>query len=183
MTSAAGFGLIELLVVLAIGGVLAMMAIPGLSSLAATQRIQAEQRELADALALARSEAVSRGRPVVLCRSTGDHRCTGTWSDGWMLFQDDGTDSSQGVAEERILRLGQPATARIVAYNGEGVPRGEVRFDREGYSSERLTFRLCGQQPGHARAVLLERTGRLALSRADEGGQHRDAFDHVLDCS
>src|SRR5690625_4103636 len=164
MTRAAGFTLIELLVVLAIGGVLAMMAIPGLSSLAATQRIQA-------------------GRPVVPCRRTGDGRCTGTWSVGWMLFQDDGSDSSQGVAAERILRLGQPATARIVAYNGEGVPRGEVRFGREGYSSERLTFRLCGQQPGHARAVLLERTGRLALSRADEGGQHRDAFDHVLDCS
>lgn len=182
MRNSTGFTLIELLVVVTIAALLAAVAVPNLSAMVAANRVQAEQRDFATALALARSEAASRGRPVVMCRSRNGSDCSGNWREGWLIFQDDNGNGGLDAGEQ-IIRVGGGGTTTIVVYNAEGTPLPSIGFDREGFSNVRLTVRFCGEEPRHGRAVLLERTGRTSLSQAGDDGIHRDASNHPLGCS
>ena len=60
---ACGFGLIELLVTMALVALVAAFVLPSLATFAARQRLAAVSAEFSAALALARSEAVRTRRP------------------------------------------------------------------------------------------------------------------------
>lgn len=74
-----GFSLIELLVSLAILGILLSVAVPSFSVLLAEQRLRAVSTELRMSLTVARSEAVKRNSAVNLFERGGD------WSNGWCV--------------------------------------------------------------------------------------------------
>lgn len=86
MARQSGFTLIELMVAIALFGVLASMAIPAFQSMVQSNRAATIANDLTGAIRLARSEAVKRGRNVVVCRRGVDNDCQdGTdWSVGWL---------------------------------------------------------------------------------------------------
>ena len=65
-TSAAGFTLTEMLIVLVIVGILASLALPNFKSMMQSQRVKNASYELYSALSLARSEAIKRNTNVRL---------------------------------------------------------------------------------------------------------------------
>lgn len=183
MKTHCGFTLIELMVAVAIVAILAVVAAPNMFDMLAANRVQAEQREFAGALSTARSEAAARGRTATLCRSADNTSCGGTWNDGWIVFQDDNANGSR-ENDETLIRVGNPGSATVAVFNDAGAAVNAIRFDRQGFSNTRLTVRLCGEQLRHARAVLLERTGRVALSQSDDStGIHQDVDGEPLVCS
>ena len=70
-----GFTLLELMVALAIAGVLAAIATPSFADLLARQRLQAVAHQLQADIALARLEAGRRGQTVQLRFHTGARWC------------------------------------------------------------------------------------------------------------
>ena len=70
-----GFTLLELMIALAIAGVLAAMATPSFAELLARQRLQAVAHQLQADIALARQEASRRGQTVYLSFRTGARWC------------------------------------------------------------------------------------------------------------
>jgi type IV fimbrial biogenesis protein FimT len=101
-----GFTIIELMVTIAIAGVLVAMAVPAMQNLVAGNAVAAQTEELVAAMHFARAEAIKRASPVTICRTTAatPDACstddTGTWQ-YWMVFVDmpgttlgkfDGTD-------------------------------------------------------------------------------------------
>ncbi len=72
-----GFTLIEVLVVIALLGIVTALAAPGFASLVQSNRVQAAAGELQRALYYARSEAMSRGVNVVITTEPED-------TNGWM---------------------------------------------------------------------------------------------------
>lgn len=94
-----GFTLVELLVGLTVAAILLTIAIPGYGFLVSTSRLAAATNDLMTALHLARSEAITRGVRVTVCKTGGNPTscsATGDWTLGWMVFVDAGV---QGVVD------------------------------------------------------------------------------------
>lgn len=85
-----GFTIIELLVTIAIAGILVAVAMPSFTSSIKSNRLTAINNDLVSALNLARSEAVKRNQQVVVRRDAAG------WDDGWQVFVDIDRDSSAG---------------------------------------------------------------------------------------
>lgn len=91
-----GFTLIELMVSLAVLGVLAAIAAPSFAQLMAANRLSTQASELVGSMNLARSEAVRRAQPVTL-RSGDDNN----YSLGWTIFPDiDGNGTAASGTSE-----------------------------------------------------------------------------------
>lgn len=84
-----GITLLELMMTVAIVGILGMLAAPSFDAMLRTNRTRTVASELLGALNLARSEAIRRGQPVSVCRSSDGSSCAtgGTgWDKGWIVF-------------------------------------------------------------------------------------------------
>lgn len=185
--SSSGFTLLELLIAIAILAILMAVAAPNLSDSIRSNRVQTELRQLAGAVALARSEAAMRGTPVSICRSVDGASCGGSWSDGWLVFVDAGAVDGQVDVGEEVLRAQAASNAVTVAVMDDAAtPTAQnfVRFDRSGFSSGRLTFKVChtSNEVRHARALLMERTGRTVFSSVSATGVHNDVRNVALTC-
>src|SRR5688572_25899568 len=109
-----GFTLIEILVTVAVVGVLVALAAPAFTSFIANQRISNNANELLTDLNLARSEAIKRAARVSVCKTANPNLaapiCNGTdadrWTTGRLIFTD--TDGDGVIdAGDQILRIRQ----------------------------------------------------------------------------
>jgi len=94
MKRKSGFTIIELMVAIALLGVLLGLGFPSFQSMIQDNRAATVTNQLVTALHTARSEAVKRRANITLCRrnTAGDSCASGTdWSVGWLLY--DGTEA------------------------------------------------------------------------------------------
>lgn len=83
-----GFTLIELVITIAILGILLAWAIPNISVFIKNARISSVTTELMGDINLARQEAQRRGRPVTICATSDGLNCLGStpdWMNGWII--------------------------------------------------------------------------------------------------
>lgn len=86
-----GFTLIELMVTLAVTAIVVSVAIPNFNTQILNNRSVALGEDFATALNYTRSEAVRRAARVSICASSDAQTCTGTWTDGFIVFIDHAT--------------------------------------------------------------------------------------------
>jgi len=82
-----GFTLFELMIALAVAGVILTVGVPNFTSFLANNRAVSDTNDLVTSLNLGRSEAIRRGSTVSLCSSTDGATCSGSndWSTGWIV--------------------------------------------------------------------------------------------------
>lgn len=102
--AAAGFTLVELLVVISVLSILTAIAVPSFGALSNSVRMASVSAQLLSDLNLARSESINRNSRMLVCvRNTAGTGCAaGTnWQAGWLVCYDNGTtgNPNNGVAD------------------------------------------------------------------------------------
>ena len=161
-----GFTLIELMVTVAITGILAGVAAPSMGGFIEHQRANAATSSLMSHMALARMSAISRNHRAVLCPSRDGLTCeAGTdWSGGWMLFVDEDGNRRPDSSDE-ILRVDLEPTSRHLRVVST-VGRQQLRYLPDGRSAgSNLTLSICNRKGELLGAVIINNAGRARSTR------------------
>jgi type IV fimbrial biogenesis protein FimT len=122
-----GFTVLELMVTLAVAGVLVTVGVPGFTEIVRNNRVTAQTNELVTAINLARSEAIKRGRNVAVAVTESGN--------GWAA-----TVTVAGIVEP--LRVVERPASNVtlmddvtVTFGANGAPAGAATFDLQPYSN------------------------------------------------
>lgn len=168
---AGGVSLLELLIGVAVAGVLLSAGVPGFGDLVQDNRRAARVNRFVHSLHLARSEAVKQAQYVTICKSTTGRDCaTGgvTWDDGWIVFVNrDHDEPARADAGEDIL-LREPAIDDLTITGN----RNAFTFRPFNLRSTNGTLVFCDARgPASARAVIISHTGRPRISDRSPDGR------------
>lgn len=171
-----GVTLVELLMVLAIGGIVLASAFPSLRDLILnTHRADAVNTLVAD-LHLVRSEAIKRDAPVTICKSPDGRTCVTSdgWEQGWLVFVDGDGDRILDAGED-VVRIREPlAEPFSVSFHAFG-SRNYLRYLPGGTTGRNGSFYFCGPRGADAaRAIILSKTGRLRVAETKSDGSPID---------
>lgn len=150
-TQSRGLTLIELMMGIAVAGILLALASPSFQQALNGNRLSSAASELTGAVQLARAEAIRNNRRVTLCRSADGSACSSsssTWA-GWIVFVDLNADGVRGSGEP-IVKSG--------TFDGSLVVKSSANLTAV---SERITFRGDGTARASDGQSLL--TGTLAV--------------------
>lgn len=199
-----GFTLLELLVAMAVTGILLGVGVPSFVEVMKNARLSTQHNDLLQSLYLARSEAIKGTADVVVCARSTDTTCStnpNDWKNGWIVFAEVGgtTDFTQAqvdTTDDQILRVSPPISGDnyIVAVGssdgsvGGASNRYFIRYAGNGLTNwENGTFELCDENDGanRARALNVVATGDARRARATTGADHipLDVFGTAIDCN
>jgi type IV fimbrial biogenesis protein FimT len=168
-----GFNLLELMVALAVGGVLLSVGVPSFQATLADQRSTTAANELIESFILARSEAIKRGQYVSICKSNNGSGCTNgaDWNQGWIVFSnvDPATPALVDGADELIRVHTALEPTLEIAPNGNIVnfvsfrPVGTTGTNAQNFSG---TLTICDSTENTGpRGLLFSPSGRVQISR------------------
>ncbi|MFK7892805.1 MAG: GspH/FimT family pseudopilin [Granulosicoccus sp.] len=108
-----GFTLTEMMLTLAIAGILLAIGVPSFSEVVRNGQISSQYNRIVGSLLLARSEAVKGPSQVTLCarRTVGVNECgdSDDWANGWLVFVDNtiaaGETEASIDSNDQILRV------------------------------------------------------------------------------
>ncbi len=136
--TSSGFTLVELMVIVAILGIFAGIAVPSFTDLVRRNRLQSASEEFYGLLQYARTEAVSRGRSITVTQKDGT----------WLV-----------KTKDKVLRQ-----QRFTAIDLQ-VSRDTLTFRQNGTADAALTIAVCAQStPALVRTLSVENSGRVSLS-------------------
>ena len=162
-----GFTLTELLITLAIAGILAMVGAPAMGSLIARTHESSAEASIADSLRRARTTAVMRNTRVVVCPSRDGRHCSKgeDWQYGWLVADDTDHDGQPDAGSHALAVMGaMPAGIRIITSAG----RGQLDFQPSGSAGgSNVTFTICHVHVLDGKSVVVANSGRVRIGKAD----------------
>ena len=157
----AGFTLIELMVTVAIGAVLMMVAAPSFIGFQRNSEMTSLTNALLAAANTARAEAMKTGMNALVVPSGNGS----DWTAGWVVFVDKNRDNAYSATADTTV-LVQGATPSYITITGTGnaaiSPASYIMFDSSGYAKS------YGSSPGVANLT-------LSIVRSDVPSAQADA--------
>jgi type II secretion system protein H len=148
--NARGFTLAEVMVILAIAGIMATLVAPALWSYSRTAALQAAARQLATSINLGRQVAISRNTTVCVEVASPTNIRLRTGGCGGTVWTGPGTDGSGAIKISDSSALRISATADVV-------------FTSLGAASPAGTYTLTNPLNDGTRTVVVAATGRVSV--------------------
>ena len=164
-----GFTLIELMVTVAVIGILAVVGVPAMAGLINANRSTAANENLTAALQLARAEAIRRSASVTVCASTNGTTCANqaNWS-RWIVRGRDNAASAAGPEVIDVMRdETMPGNMQLSG------PAAGIRFRPSGLIDAEQTLTVClptNYPPTNQRVVTVMLGGGVRSDKASGGG-------------
>lgn len=172
-TDKRGFTLIELIVTLAIIGIVLSIAAFSFKEILFRNRVNTVTNELVSALNYARSEAVTRGQQVSVCRSANTQQpdvpgtpvpacspgAAGGWEIGWFVFLDDDGDGVRDSNESLLRVFNSPGGTISLAGNANVADN--VRYLSTGFLGGVNNGTIVVSNPSKSLDVFISGTGRI----------------------
>jgi type IV fimbrial biogenesis protein FimT len=180
---AAGFTLIELMIVLVILAAVLVIGLPSFSSAALVSRLKSYANEMVASVYLARSEAIKRNTAMTLCMSADGNACTtsGDWEQGWIVVVDP-NDPTTVLRYYEALSGDYKLTGYIDPNDPTSTAFHSLVFDPSGAGvvmktsgSDQIgigTMNLCRLNPSpgrQERKVTVSASGRTRVTTTEEG--------------
>lgn len=176
-----GFSLTELLLTMAIAGIVVTFAVPSFYGTIRNNRITTNTNELVTSLNLARSEAAKRARRVTVCKSADGKDCTdkGGWEQGWVVFVDKNNNaqvdtSNDPALDENIVEKHGPLPSGSTL-RGNRLVKDYVSYVAGGYTQtvngalQMGTLILCDERRDTTKAkAIIIKTGRLRVAAGSD---------------
>jgi len=157
-----GFTFVEVVVVVAIIGILASIGTVSLQSMMNNSTSRAALQSLNSTFLLARAEAIKRGGWVRLCGSTDGSTCDGNVSNGWLVYHDRNASGVLDDDEETLLaeRL-NPDRLTVNMTKPDGGVIDQLAFDYRGFTSQNVSVE--ASKGDFSFELDINRIGRIAL--------------------
>jgi prepilin-type N-terminal cleavage/methylation domain-containing protein len=177
-----GFTLVELLVGIAIIGILMLLAMPALSEFTVKLRVDSELSSLQRLTLIARNHAISTGQNVTLCPLADNNNCVNNWQNELSVFTDANSNRifESNLGEELIQTKTLVNTNDTLIFNGGS----SLRYRPDGSLTPNGTFKFC---PANfvqlSRGLTVSRGGRLYLSSdLNNDGQDEGSDGNPISC-
>ncbi len=173
LNSQSGVTLLELVVAIAVLGVLLGIAVPGFNNLLLNNRQVSATNEFIAALQSARSTAVTRNSLVTVCASQDQASCSGSdWSAGWITFADDNGNQNLDGGETLLRARGKLERINISSPDfGSALTfaaNGRVTLPVVAGNGQ---FMVCDSRgAAHGKAIILSPSGRPRTSSTQDDG-------------
>lgn len=158
-----GYTLIELLITVAIAGILLTVGIPGFNSLIKESRQTTLRNEFNTYYFYARNEAVKRRTPITLCPQNADGtNCDSSkpWGDGWIIFVDSNNDGDKDSGE--LILKAHEAIHRDINIVASSTA---IRVNERGFNLATSIFTFCDSRGSNfTQTKYITKAGRIQVS-------------------
>lgn len=163
-----GFSLVEIMVTIAVLGVIAGIAIPSFSDFMDSSKRASFVSELGADFSLARTEAARRGKRVTVCVSSDGKTCQNSatdWATGWIIFSDITADGVLSAVDGDELLKRRTALSGNFSLIPAGFTRtGRIQFRPSGATDSEGALLLCkqGKSGTNGRQISIKLSGAVS---------------------
>ncbi|MEP4889867.1 MAG: GspH/FimT family pseudopilin [Aliiglaciecola sp.] len=176
-----GVTLVELMIGIALVGIVLTIAVPSAQGIIIKNRIVSEVNEISGVIQFARANAVDEQLTTIVCPTTDFATCTTNWSQVKMVFGDEDGNGSRGDDEDLLV-----ATSLTSNNNYVTGPAQAIQFNPNGSANALSTILIChdGKEATYARQLAVTPQGRVKISQdSDKDGVHESITGSALSCS